>query len=213
MRWPTDRSGRSAVCCSGPKHSSGTWGLCTGCHLRPRQTSLLPPRPRRSPPILLQLPLTFDLRCNGGRPGLRYPHLFEFELLDLDGRQTLRSNSMASTFLLIFINPVCPHSQALLVDLAALQRHPAAVHLPNSGPGTHRPRCKPSACAAGRLAGDGPAPVRDGSRRPAPTARPPRWRTFVDAHGMTATPLCWRGARRSWNSAASLTQPERLDAN
>ena len=51
--------------------------------------------------------------------------LFEFELPDLDGRQTLRSEFNGEPLLLIAIDPACPHSRALLPDLAALRAAPA----------------------------------------------------------------------------------------
>jgi peroxiredoxin len=52
--------------------------------------------------------------------------LHDFELPDLDGRQHLRSGWLGQRLLLIFVSPACPHSRALLADLAALQSAAAA---------------------------------------------------------------------------------------
>lgn len=47
--------------------------------------------------------------------------LHDFELLDLSGRQHLRSEWLGQRLLMIFVSPYCRHSRALLPDLAALR--------------------------------------------------------------------------------------------
>ena len=114
----------------------------TGPDLVPASVADAPPRPGTPVPLAEQATATVapdtagtpetgpqsPAHAPGFPPGTV---LFEFELPDLDGRQTLRSSFNGRALLLVFISPACPHSRALLVDLAALRAHaPASWPLP-----------------------------------------------------------------------------------
>jgi peroxiredoxin len=53
--------------------------------------------------------------------------LHDFELPDLNGHRHLRSDWLGQPFLMLFVNPVCPHSKALMADLSVLLSSPAAT--------------------------------------------------------------------------------------